>query len=189
MKYFSTWTIPEQPYCIPMNGTSTAASTHSSLSRSSSRSRTSNQSNQASRTQPLPRPAIDTTIPSTYSRLFHPLSSRTQPGSQLTSRQVSTSSVASVSSSRTDTSVFSRSRETSTTATSILTSVSTSSSCFGEERVEDGVKSIHSHDIVRRNTRSQDSQRPLSPTESLSSIGKQYNIFCYKPNLSCFRYS
>lgn len=189
-------TIPSQRFLPPsMNSTVSTAITRSSLSRSSSRTRQTNERNQSFRSQTYQRPGIDTSVPTTYSRHNHPSSTQPQlaPNLASESRQASSSSVASASSFRTDTSLFSHSRETGTTATStgsVLGSTSTASSYYelGGDLTMD-VKNVPNQDRaidlqVHGKSKTQDPQRPLSPSESLDSIGKSCNASLHLMNLS-----
>lgn len=169
-----------------MNGTSGTVATQPSLSRSSSRTRPTLQRSQSSRSQPQPCPPINTSVPTTYSRLNYSSSTQAHPGSHsaLQSRQASSSSVASVASSHSNTSMFSNVGGTVTTATSsesVLASTSTGSSCYGLQRdYGKGGESIYSSDRAtdvhaNGHVKTQDAKRPLSPSESLGSIGEEWN--------------
>jgi hypothetical protein len=167
-----------------MNGT-TSTATYSSVSRSSSRTRPAHYRTQSTRSQPQSPPPIDTAVPTTYSRVHQrsPSGSTAHPpGSYaaLQGRQISSSSAASSSSSHTHASLFSNSGETLTTATSAgsftaSSSTSTGHGYVGEDDEQDTMR-VYGHD---RDTTPHPNgkgktpayQRPLSPTESLDSIG------------------
>ncbi|KAF8578064.1 ras GEF [Ramaria rubella] len=191
-----------------MNSTTSTITYSSSLSRSSSRTRLAHQRTQSStRSQTLPRPAIDTSVPTTYSCAHQSPLVQQQPGfyPAAQGRQLSSSSVASSSSSHTNNSLFTRSRETLTTVTSTgSVSASASTSSFPYEDGLDhgkGSKQLYEYDHVMSshtngNVKMQESQPPLSPAESLESIGRQlhshvlalHDFTPIAPNATCLSF-